>query len=220
MLKCLKDLSISSNVCQGDKSSLKGLFDHFSFGTTKIARNSRWSQKGFQITNPDYDRVIKRFHLYYDLRLITFGIDEERNLIVQFPVFVQPYTQQQLILYQIEIVPVPIIDQNKQVHSYTHLQIDRPYIALNSETYISLRQHELRTCKKIGYEFYHEELFVVKYKSKYSCESTKHFDLGSDIIKIVILYITLIKLIWLTILVAEMKLFWQIGQMIKTLYAI
>ena len=25
--------------------------------------------------------------------LITFGIDKDRNLIIQFPVFVQPYTQ-------------------------------------------------------------------------------------------------------------------------------
>ena len=81
-------------------------------------------QKAIQITNPDYDIVIQRLHLYYDMKLITFGIDEHRNLIVQFPVFVQPYTQQELILYQTETVPVPIIDQNKQTHSYTHLQID------------------------------------------------------------------------------------------------
>ena len=99
------------------------------------------------------------------MKLVTFGIDEDRNLIVQFPVFVQPYTQQPLILYQIETIPVPIIDQNKQLHSYTHLQIDRPYIALNSETYILLRQQQLRTCKKISYEFYCKELFIVKHKS-------------------------------------------------------
>ena len=50
-------------------------------------------------TNPDYDIVIKRLHLYYDMKLVTFGIDKKRNLIIQFPVFVQPYTQQPLILY-------------------------------------------------------------------------------------------------------------------------
>ena len=55
------------------------------------------------------------------MKLVTFGIDSDRNLIVQFPVFIQPYTQQPLILYQIETVPVPIIDQNTQVHSYTQL---------------------------------------------------------------------------------------------------
>ena len=85
-------------------------------------------------------------------------------------------------MYQIETMPVPIVDQNKQANSYTHLQIDRPHIALNPETYISIRQQELRTCKKIGYKFYCEELFVVKYKSKYSCESAIYFDLGPDII--------------------------------------
>ena len=63
------------------------------------------------------------------------------------------------------------------------MQIDRPYIALNPETYISLRQEELRTCKKITNEFCCEELFIAKHKSKYSCESAIYFYLGSDIIK-------------------------------------
>ena len=81
------------------------------------------------------------------------------------------------------MVLVPIIDQNKQAHSHTHVQVDRPYIALNSETYISLRHQELRMCKNIGYEFYCKEHFVVKQKSKYSCESAIHFNLGSEIIK-------------------------------------
>ena len=42
------------------------------------------------------------------MKLVTFGINEERHLIVQFPIFIQPYIQQQLILYQIEMIPVPI----------------------------------------------------------------------------------------------------------------
>ena len=46
------------------------------------------------------------------MKLVTFRIDQERNLIIQFPIFMQPYTQQPLILYQLETVPVPIIDQN------------------------------------------------------------------------------------------------------------
>ena len=70
-----------------------------------------------------------------------------------------------------------------QAQSYTHLQVDRPYIALNSETYIKMRQQELRICKRIGYEFYCKELFVVKHKSKYICESMIYFDLGSEIRK-------------------------------------
>ena len=42
--------------------------------------------------NPEYNIVIKRLHLYFDMKLVTFGIDRKRNLIIQFPIFVQPYT--------------------------------------------------------------------------------------------------------------------------------
>ena len=54
---------------------------------------------------------------------------------------------------------------------------------LNSETYISLWLQELRTCKRIGYEFYCEELFVVKHKSRYSCESAIYFNLKKDTVR-------------------------------------
>ena len=29
-------------------------------------------------THPDYDIVIKRLHLYYDMKLVTFGIDRDK----------------------------------------------------------------------------------------------------------------------------------------------
>ena len=87
-------------------------------------------------TNPDYDIVIKRLHLYYDIKLVTFRIDINRSLIIQFPVFIQPYTQQPLILYQLETVPVPIVDKNTEADSYTQLQMKKPYLALNTEMYI------------------------------------------------------------------------------------
>ena len=105
-------------------------------------------REAVQTKNRDYDLVIKRLYLYYDMKLVTFGIDDQRNLIVQFPVFVHPHNQQHLMLYQLETVPVPIVDENEKAQSYTYLQVRKPYIALNSETYISLRIQELETCKK------------------------------------------------------------------------
>ena len=134
-------------------------------------------------TNPEYDIIIKRLHLYYDMKLVTFGIDRKRNLIIQFPIFMQPYTQQPLILYQLETVPVPIVDTNTKADSYIELQIKKFYIALNSETYINIRQQELATCKRIGYEFYCKELFVVRHKSIHSCKSAIYIDLDKDTTK-------------------------------------
>ena len=102
------------------------------------------------------------------MKLVTFSIDRKRDLIIQFPLFVWPYTQQLLILYQLETVPVPVIHENTKANTYTELQITKPYIALNTETYMNIKQQELVTCKKIGYEFYCEEPFVVRDKSRYS----------------------------------------------------
>ena len=132
-------------------------------------------------TNKDYDLVLSRLYLYYDMKLVTFGIDSQKNLIIQYPVFVQPYTQTRLTLYQIETVPVPILDANNKAQSYAQLKLEKPYIALNKETYISLHPQELNTCRRIGYEYFCEELFVVKSKHKYSCTSTVYFNVNHEI---------------------------------------
>ena len=139
--------------------------------------------KSLHHTNPDYTLVLDRLHLYYDIQPVTFGINKDMNLVVQFPIFIQPYTQKPLILYQLETVPVLILGRNIEAQSYTHLRIKKPYLALNSEIYISLTHQELRSCKKIGNEFYCEELFIVKHKSSYSCESAIYFNLTADIIR-------------------------------------
>ena len=134
-------------------------------------------------TNKNYGLVLKGMYKYYDMKLVMFGIDQDRNPIIQFPVSIQPYTQKPLTLYQIEMIPVPILDMNKKGDSYTWIRIDKPYIALNLDTYISIHSEELRICKRIGYEYYCEELFVVKSKSKYSCASALYFELDKQTIK-------------------------------------
>ena len=73
-------------------------------------------------TNKNYGLVIKGMYKYYDMKLVTFGIDQNRNLIIQLPVFVQPYTQKPLTLYQVETIPVPILDMNKRADLYTWLE--------------------------------------------------------------------------------------------------
>ena len=140
-------------------------------------------KRSLHITNPDYTLVLDRLLLYYDMQLVTFGIDRDMNNVIQFPAFIQHYTQKPLILYQLETVPVPVLDKKIEAQSYTHLRVNKPYLALNSETYISLRHQELRSCKKVGYEFYCQELFILKHKSSYSCERAIYFNLTTDIIR-------------------------------------
>ena len=61
-------------------------------------------QAAISKSNQDYEIVLNRLYLYYNMKLVTFGIDYQKNLIIQFPVFVHPYTQSKLTLYQVEII--------------------------------------------------------------------------------------------------------------------
>ena len=88
-------------------------------------------------SNQDYEMVLNRLYLYYNMKLVTFSIDYKKNPIIQFPVFVQLYMQTKLTLYQVETVPVPILDAGNKVQSYTQHKIEKPCITLNDETYIS-----------------------------------------------------------------------------------
>ena len=63
-------------------------------------------KKLLQHTNPDYTLVLEKMHLYYDMQLVTFGIVRDINLVIQFLVFIQPFIQKPLILYQLETVPI------------------------------------------------------------------------------------------------------------------
>ena len=67
------------------------------------------------------------------MKLVTFGIDYQKNLIIQFPIFVQLYTQTKLTLYQVETVPVLIVNNNNKIQSYTQLKIEKPSYSTKSQ---------------------------------------------------------------------------------------
>ena len=132
--------------------------------------------------NPDYVLALPHITDYYDMRLVTFGIDDQGKLVVCFPIFIKEYKKEPMTLYQIETVKVPITDKNKEADSYTETAITKPYIASNKEYYIQLVLPELVMCKKIRGTFYCEELFLVKHKTKLSCESAIFYNLTRDVI--------------------------------------
>ena len=46
-----------------------------------------WTEvkRSLHITNLDYTLVLDRLHLYYDMQLVTFGIDSDMNLVIKSP---------------------------------------------------------------------------------------------------------------------------------------
>ena len=132
--------------------------------------------------NPDYVLTIKHVTEYYDMKMVTFGVNDGVELIVAFPVFVQDHTRESMTLYELETVKVPITDNNLAANSYTEVKTSKPYIAFNNDYYIQLRIRELCMCKQIWHTYYCEELFLVKHESKHSCGSAIYYNLTQDVI--------------------------------------
>ena len=116
------------------------------------------------------------------MKMVTFGVNDGEELVVAFPVFVQDHTRESMTLYELETVKVPITGTNLAANSYTEVKTSKPYIAFNHDYYIQLRTPELHMCKQIWHSYYCEELFLVKHKSKHSCESTIYYNLTREVI--------------------------------------
>ena len=128
---------------------------------------------------PDYVLAAKHISHYRDMKMVTFSVDQQaHSLILTFPAFIKNYKQPPLSLYEVETVPVPIIDKNVKADSYSQVRIEKSYIAAGTDYYIQLRISELLMCKSIGYIYYCEELFVIKHKSRHSCVSAIFYNLG------------------------------------------
>ena len=128
---------------------------------------------------PDYELAANHISHYRDMELVTFSVDRiTHSLVVTFPVFIKDFKQPPLSLFEIETVPVPIPDRNRQADSYSQVRIQKDYIAAGMDYYIQIRMTEMLMCKSIGYIYCCEELFVVKHKSKHSCASAIFYELG------------------------------------------
>ena len=128
---------------------------------------------------PDYVLAATHISHYRDMKMVTFAVDQQtHSLIVTFPAFIKNYKQPPLLLYEVETVPVPILDKNVRANSYSQVKIEKSYIAAGIDYYIQLRISELLMCKSIRHIYYCEELFVIKHKSRHSCVSAIFYNLG------------------------------------------
>ena len=128
---------------------------------------------------PDYVLAAKHISHYRDMKMVTFPVDQQaHSLILTFPAFIKNYKQPPLSLYEVETVPVPIIDKNVKADSYSQVRIEKSYIAAGTDYYIQLKISELLMCKSIRHIYYCEELFVINHKSRHSCVSAIFYNLG------------------------------------------
>ena len=128
----------------------KGYLLAFLFPPTILSRITSNALQMVQKKNPDYVLTIKHVTEYYDMKMVTFGINDGEELVVAFPVFVQDHTRESMTLYELETVKVPIIDTNLAANSYTEVETSKPYIAFNNDYNIQFSFQNCACVNKSG----------------------------------------------------------------------
>ena len=131
-------------------------------------------------SNTGYRLAFPQIDAYYDMKVATFALDKDNNLIVTFPILIAPIHQKPISLYEIETVPVPIVDMDKSADSFSEVRVNKPYIAASQLSYIQLREPELQRCKIVQQQYYCEEAFMVKHAKHDTCESALFYNRDND----------------------------------------
>ena len=82
----------------------RGYLPAYLFPPSTLKQLSEQAINMIREQNPDYVLALPHITDYYDMRLVTFGLDEEDRLIICFPIFIKEYKREPMILYQIETV--------------------------------------------------------------------------------------------------------------------
>ena len=143
--------------------------------TTSMAHELQKDRRGYRLAF-DHDSA------YYDMQLATFSLDEFHNLVVTFPVFIVPLDHHPFHLYELEMVPVPIDNQDDHASSFSEVMINKTYFTATDTAYIQVRTPELFRCKVIQGQYFCEGTFILKHAHHHTCESAIFYDRDSGLI--------------------------------------
>ena len=160
----------------------KGYLPASLFPLTILCRITSNALQMVQKKNPDYVHTIKHVTEYYDMKMVTFGVNDGEELVVAFPVFVQHHTRESMTLYELETVKVPITDTDLAASGYTEVETSKPYIAFNGDCCIQLHIPGLRMCEQIWHSCCCGELFLVEHESRHSCGGAIYYNLSKEVI--------------------------------------
>ena len=133
-------------------------------------------------TAPEFEPVFTNVYQYYGNSLISFTniIDD---LLLQLLILIKLKVQVPMLLFSIEIAPVPLDAETYlgEEREYTQIILETELIALTKNIYIPLTVAQISLCAKIGYMYYCEYAHLLKKHTEHTCMSAIYYDQGSDI---------------------------------------
>ena len=174
--------SALDNTLIGIEHLNSGYLTHHILDPKILAKYLEVIKDNLEETAPEFELVFTNVYQYYSNSLISFTniIDD---LLLQLPILIKLKVQVPMLLFSIEMAPVPLDAETflGEKREYTQIIPETELIALTKNNYIPLMQAQISLCAKIGYMYYCEYAHLLKKRTEHTCMSAIYYDQGSDI---------------------------------------
>ena len=121
----------------------------------QLSKYLRTIQKDLTDSHSDYTLVFEHTYQYYAEPMISFSNSPD-FLIIQVPIFLRYKFQLLMLLFSMDVVPIPYdtetyLGQRKQ---FTEIKLRMGYFAVSNSQYIELTEEQLQMCWKLRGVYY------------------------------------------------------------------
>ena len=174
--------SALDNTLIGIEHLNSGYLTHRILDPKILAKYLEAIEDDLEETAPGFEPVFTNVYQYYSNSLISFTniIDD---LLLQLPILIKLKVQVPMLLFSIEMAPVPLDAETYlgEKREYTQIIPETELIALTENNYIPLLQAQISLCAKIGYMYYCEYAHLLKKCVEHTCMSAIYYDQGSNV---------------------------------------
>ena len=148
---------------------LQGRLPHTLINPEKLTEILDHSAMVLYQTHPNYMFTFDKVQQYYSMNNVESVMDKD-ILVIQLAIPIKPKSQKGLTLYQVEsiYVPVNMSMESSTDASYTKLEIDSEYIAVEGNNFIELNNQKLQSCQSFDNTWVCEDI-LLQSQSKSSC---------------------------------------------------
>ena len=159
-----------------------GYLTHHILDPKILAKYLEAIEDDLEETAPEFELVFTNVYQYYGNSLIFF-INTIDDLLLQLPILIKLKVQVPMLLFSIEMAPVPLDTETYlgEKREYTQIIPETELIALTENNYIPLTQAQILLSAKIGYMYYCEYAHLLKKHTEHTCMSAIYYDQGSDV---------------------------------------
>ena len=152
---------------------------------THLSRAVAHVMQSLQQTHPGYELTLKNPLDIYKQNDIAYTI-ENRNLLIQIPLYIRPKSSPPMTLYKVSVTEVPFItdDNNQDMKhpSYTKIQTKFDYMAADQTSFIPMTQYDLSRCNKFSDLHVCTKQMIHLHRSSKHCLSAIFWDRPIEIV--------------------------------------